>query len=194
MVILEKSNLLVDPGSEIYTKRTFSRNRYQSNVLNSFGHPVPLVNGKMQLKGDAAKAVVLKNSFSREADTIVFDIKSAYEVPGLTKLTRTFIYSRKRKGSLVVIDEFAFDSPKQFGNAFITFSKYHKDKKGWITVHEGDKSVKILLDAGGKAFQINEEVLKEDLPIKKYPLRIGIDLRKPAKTGFIKLTISPEKS
>jgi hypothetical protein len=29
--------LLLDPGGEVYTARTFSSRRYESNVLNSFG-------------------------------------------------------------------------------------------------------------------------------------------------------------
>ena len=38
IVALGHSTPLVDPGAEVYTGRTFSRRRYDSNVLNSFGH------------------------------------------------------------------------------------------------------------------------------------------------------------
>lgn len=54
--------MLADPGSEVYTSRTFSDKRYESNVLNSFGHPedlhghaLPLRIG-IRLKAPAAKA------------------------------------------------------------------------------------------------------------------------------------------
>jgi hypothetical protein len=50
---------LLDPGSEVYTARTFSARRYESQVLNSYGHPVPLVAGQLQRTGRKAEARVL---------------------------------------------------------------------------------------------------------------------------------------
>ena len=47
---------LLDPGAEVYTARTFSSKRYDSGVLNSFGHPVPRVAGKLQRSGRQAEA------------------------------------------------------------------------------------------------------------------------------------------
>ncbi|MDB6028847.1 MAG: hypothetical protein JWM68_5070, partial [Verrucomicrobiales bacterium] len=52
--------VLVDPGSEVYTGRTFSSNRYESDVLNSFGHDVPVVAGKLQSAGAKHRAIVLR--------------------------------------------------------------------------------------------------------------------------------------
>ena len=37
-----------DPGGEVYTARTFSSRRYEGQLLNSFGHPVPRVAGTLQ--------------------------------------------------------------------------------------------------------------------------------------------------
>jgi len=55
VVVLGDRPLLLDPGGEVYTARTFSSRRYESNVLNSFGHPVPLVAGKLQRTGRKAQ-------------------------------------------------------------------------------------------------------------------------------------------
>ena len=41
--------IALDAGGEDYTSRTFSSRRYESQALNSFGHPVPRVAGAMQL-------------------------------------------------------------------------------------------------------------------------------------------------
>ena len=72
--------------------------RYDSNVLNSFGHPVPRVAGKLQREGRAAEAKVRRADFTDAMDTLVFDIRSCYEVPELKKLDRTFVYSREGNG------------------------------------------------------------------------------------------------
>ena len=80
VVALDGRTPLVDPGSEVYTARTFSDRRYESNVLNSFGHPVPRVAGQLQQTGRQAAAKVLKTEFTDKADTLVMDISSAYAV------------------------------------------------------------------------------------------------------------------
>jgi hypothetical protein len=33
--------LILDPGGEVYTSRTFSKDRFNSKLLNSYGHPFP---------------------------------------------------------------------------------------------------------------------------------------------------------
>ena len=76
--------VLLDPGSEIYTARTFSRDRYESPVLSSFGHPVPLVAGRLQRTGAAARGRVVRTDFTDEQDTLVLDIASAYDEPALS--------------------------------------------------------------------------------------------------------------
>jgi hypothetical protein len=43
--------VLLEPGVETYTARTFSRRRYESQLLSSFGHPVPVVAVKLQRTG-----------------------------------------------------------------------------------------------------------------------------------------------
>jgi hypothetical protein len=99
ILVLNGQTLVADPGGETYTARTFSSRRYDSNVLNSFGHSVPLVAGKMQEAGAKAKAVTLQTDFTDAQDTLAFDIRSAYAVPSLQKLTRTYVFSRQGAGS-----------------------------------------------------------------------------------------------
>ena len=41
--VLNKKCLILDPGSEHYTARTFSPHRYDSKLLSSYGHAVPFV-------------------------------------------------------------------------------------------------------------------------------------------------------
>ena len=64
VVVIGSREVLLDPGSEVYTARTFSARRYESNLLNSFGHPVPVVAGQLQRTGKEARAEVLATEFA----------------------------------------------------------------------------------------------------------------------------------
>ena len=120
-VVAGKAMVICDPGGEVYTARTFSAHRFDSNVLNSFGHAVPVIAGQLERAGSAARAVVLSKDFTEAADTLTFDDRSAYAVADLQKLERTFVFQRGDKPSLEVRDEVQFASPENFETALITW-------------------------------------------------------------------------
>lgn len=190
VVVVGKSPVLLDPGSEVYTGRTFSDKRYDSKVLNSFGHPVPVVAGKLQQAGREAYADVIRTEFTEESDTLVIDIKSAYPVKELKKLVRTFIYSRSGKGSLTVIDEVEFSTSREFGNALITLGEWKKEEDGKISVSDGVESVLVDIKVNGAEFSVSSEELKEEVRTKKLPMRIGINLARPVTGARIVLRIT----
>jgi hypothetical protein len=192
VVALGKSTPLLDPGSEIYTARTFGPKRYDSDVLNSFGHPVPRVAGTLQVTGRSAQAKILKVQFTDAADTYVMDISSAYKVPGLKKLERTFVFSREGEGKLTVTDEVEFVRPENFGTALITFSKRRQPEPDRLEIGEGQEAVEVVVAATGGKFRIDSQEIKEDLPGKKIPIRLGIDFTKPVQKGSITVTIGPK--
>ena len=72
--------MICDPGGEIYTARTFSSRRYDSQVLNSYGNAVPVIGGRLQRTGAEARAIVRRADFTDQEDTLTLDIRSAYDV------------------------------------------------------------------------------------------------------------------
>ena len=195
VVVAGKTPVLVDPGAEVYTARTFSSKRYVSGVLNSLGHPVPRIAGKLQQSGSGAKGVVVKTKFTDDADTLVLDIRSAYakRVPQLTKLNRTFVYSRAAAGSLTVRDDAAFSKPTSFETAMITLGKWERSGRNAIIVSDGGQSLRVEIDTGGVAFDIKSEQIKEDVRTKTLPTRIGIALKAPVTEATVTLKITPVK-
>jgi hypothetical protein len=194
VVALAGQTPLVDPGAEVYTARTFGPNRYQSAVLNSFGHPVPRVAGTLQATGRAAAARVLKAEFTDPRDTLVLDLSAAYPVKELKKLQRTFIFSRGNasgSGSLQVIDEVEFATPKDFGTALITFSPWRAADANRLIVGQGTGRVEVRMAAEGKRLEVHPETIHEDMPLGVLPTRLGIDLAQPATRATIALTIEP---
>lgn len=192
VVALGDDTPLVDPGAEVYTARTFSSKRYESDVLNSFGHPVPVVAGKLQQKGRKSAAKVLKTEFTDKADTIALQLKDAYPVATLESLERTFRFSREGAGSLTVTDEFAFSEPATFATALVTFGPWRAESDNVLIVGEGGQAVRVGIDTDGAAFVLEDTKIKEDVRGGRLPTRLGIALREPAAKGRIRLTIAPE--
>ncbi len=190
VVVLGGKALLVDPGSETYTRRTFSPQRYESEVINSFGHGVPRIAGKLQKKGRAAAAKVLKTQFTDKADTLVLDISSAYDVKELKQLKRTFVFSREGQGSLTVIDQAEFDTPQSFGAALITFSKWKQISPNSLLVGEGEDAVQVDIACDGGDVQIEDVQIKDG----RKPTRLGINMTEPVEKATIRVTITPAKS
>jgi hypothetical protein len=210
-VVVGKRPVLLDPGAETYTARTFSKDRYVSKLLNSFGHPVPLVAGKLQHEGRDAQAKVLRTEFTDRADTFALDIASPYPVPELKRLERTFVYSREGAGSLTVTDTVEFASPQTFGTALVTLGKWQRADDGNLLVSDGDEAVRVEIRAKSKAdtpvrpsvmsldeecppykfakFDVQAEEIIEDAPVK--PTRIGINLKQPVTAAAIMLKITP---
>jgi len=193
VVVLGDKPLLLDPGGEVYTARTFSGRRYESKVLNSFGHPVPLVAGKLQRTGRQAKGQVVSHEFSKNVDTLLLDISSAYDVPELEKLQRKFDYSRHDSGSLKVTDEVVFSKPCDFGTALITFDKWQQLSDSSLVIRDQDKALRVDIEVTGAGFKIQPETIEEDLSGNRLPTRLGINLIKPVFRAVVSLTIKPVK-
>ncbi len=191
VVALGNSTPLADPGSEVYTRRTFSGRRYESDVLNSFGHPVPRVAGRLQETGRAAAAQVMRTEFTDKTDTLALDLAPAYKVKELQELERTFVFSRRGKGTLTVVDRVEFDSPQTFGTALVTFGKWKRLAADRLRVGDVPDAVVVVIDVRGGEFRLVPEQIEEDLPGGRKPTRLGIELTEPVKRAEIKMTIAP---
>lgn len=57
-------------GPRRYDVNDFSSTRYQANVFNSWGHPVPLVNGKVQMRADLLWNRMLTNATMQSSNLL----------------------------------------------------------------------------------------------------------------------------
>jgi hypothetical protein len=191
VVALGAATPLLDPGLETYTARTFSNKRYDSNVLNSFGHPVPRVAGQLQRSGREAAGRVLKADFTPTVDTFAIDLRACYDVPSLKRLLRTFTFSREGRGSLTIVDEATFAQPQTFETALVTYSPWKETGINRLVVGEGPDAVAVELSGGGIPIAIEATSIKENLPNNRVPTRLGLSLAKPTTRAEITLTITP---
>jgi hypothetical protein len=190
-VVMGKNMVICDPGGEVYTARTFSAHRYDSKVLNSFGHAVPIVADQLQRHGLDARAVVLTTNFTPSADTIAFDLRSAYAVPDLQKLQRTFIYQRGQTPCLEVRDEANFSRPEDFESALITWGKIRRTANDELTISDGSGAVRVGIDTGGAPYHLRQETIDEDTENGRKPVHLGIVLENKAPNAVVTFRIWP---
>jgi hypothetical protein len=189
-VLVGHSMLVCDPGGEVYTARTFGAHRYDSQVLSSFGHAVPVIADQLQRSGANARAAVLRADFSNEADTLVLDLRSAYPVPELQQLERTYVFHRATP-ELTVRDAVRFSDAKSFETALITWADWKLLSDNELLLSDGADAVRVRIDTGGVPFTIKPETLKEHVHTPKQPVRLGIALNAPVQQALVTLTITP---
>lgn len=118
---LDSTQPLGDPGGPLfYTADTFTSKRYESKLLSSFGHPVPEIDGRLQLDATKVQLPPVSTSFTPQQDSISMDITAAYDAPHLKKLIRTMRYSRQGSGSAEIEDRFEIAGPTEIVESFPT--------------------------------------------------------------------------
>lgn len=169
-VLIGERELLADPGAEVYTERTFSRQRYEGDLLNSFGHPVPVVAGQRQPPhpgeytvgvGKDVYAEVVDTSFSDDGDRVVLDLRKAYRVEGLQELTRTYVYRRGDGPQIEVTDHVRFDKPQSFETALITFAQWDSSADGSLRIHDGDAALRVQVTCDAGPLEFSHAVIQE---------------------------------
>lgn len=193
MVVVGSVPVLPDIGAEEYTRRTFSSRRYESRALNSYGHAVPVVGGRLQKTGQSARAILLESKFEDDQDMVLFDIKSAYDVPGLKRLDRKFVYSRANRGALEVIDRFEFSEPEKFETAILTFGQWYKIGPAALRVADAGKAVRVIVETPpGTLLEVGSEEIQENLVARRKATRIALKFDPPVLTGEMRMKIFPD--
>lgn len=108
ILYLHGQPVLIDAGVGVYTKKTFSSQRYEIWTMQSGWHNLPQVNGQDQLPGESYQAA--QSTFIRQGESSRFslDITAAYPADcGLEQLTRQYELDRSA-GIVSLTDTFHF--------------------------------------------------------------------------------------
>lgn len=158
-------------------------------IKGSFGHPVPVVDGKTQSAGAKAKAIVLRKEFTKEKDSFSIDYTSAYSTPNLDKLIRTFVYDRQGEGSFTVSDEFTANAPIRFETAITTQADWKVLDDTRLLLTSGTEQMIVNIEASGKV-AFTSETIEVNSPAYT---RIGIALKEQAEKGYIRLMMQAKQ-
>ena len=144
MVHRGKTFFLTDLGAPVYSRKTFSGQRYESIFCNSLGHSVPVINGAGQPDGAKYAGTMSCDGLNGGgARTVTIEMADAYEDPTLTGLTRV-IEAPDAAERVVLTDRFVFARPPtSVLEHFITVLP--------VAVAEDGRSVEVASEADGKA-------------------------------------------
>lgn len=187
-IVLDGDPLLLDPGGEVYTRRTFSSRRYESKVLNSYGHPVPVIGGKLQSKGRNSTALILETDFGDDANRLTMDIADAYPVDSLTSLIRRFEHDRKNQ-TVVIEDRVSFDEPTDFETCLITSENALRQDENTIVVYNEARALQITVTVKGSPWEYTPETIEN--PGRVSPARLSIALTEPVLNASVRFAIRP---
>ena len=187
-----KHVIIGDLGGTVYTRNSFNQNRYQNLLLNSWGHPVPLINGKLQTHGQNTDAQVVKFNKTKEQVSITLDIKKAYQNnPEIKTLTRSFDYNFSGRGKITITDLATFTTPATFETALTTFGNIKQVAKDKLIAQYRDCAVEITVNTNGIPWKLNHDVIKANTRWLDTPKRYAITLDNKHKNVSIKMEIIP---
>ena len=157
IVYYDNEPLLVDPGVGVYTKKTFSPERYTIWTMRSDWHNLPVINGKVQCNGPEFKT----DSFSLENKVCNISFANAYtNDANVSSVKRKLILS---DNGLEIIDDFIFSLPQNtVSEHFITPYDVEITEKGAVINNE------FIISSTEKADICVEEHIfdEEDAPMK----------------------------
>lgn len=164
VVVLGNETLSGDQGCAItYTRDWFSDRAYDLyKSKGSYGHPVPLINGKGQRTGKDAGAISVKQLFTKEKDVYEINFISAYDIPGLKKVNRIFEYNR-RNNTFSVEDIIESDEVFSYECPITTRAGWKQTDANTVELTKGKEKllVKIICQ---EPFEIRDEMIEENAP------------------------------
>ena len=200
-IALDDTILTGDPGGPAwYDGKTFSSERYARKILNSYGHPVPVVDGKLQVDAVPVHAGHLKNSDIRSngrvtetslagaRDEMTIDFTRSYDVPSLKSLTRRMVHDRPGGGTIAIEDTVVFQGNGTFEDAVIADGEWRPLDGGSLLVGSGESRLLVHIEST-EAFSLRPEII-EEMGAKPFT-RIGITLGRPVRSATVKMTFSP---
>ena len=189
-VVVGKETMAGDMGGPFsYPGDFFDSDAYKYPIKNSFGHPLPVVDGKLQQEGKAAKGKILCSETSQTMDSARIDLTAAYpQADALETLTRAFVYDRTGKGCFSIEDCFSAQRPIAFETALTTRAAWKVVSDNLLELTSGEETVRVQIEASAPV-RFTSDTIEVNCP--PYT-RIGIALKEKSKEGFIRLILKPE--
>lgn len=190
-LLLDGVPMIIDPGSEVYSGRTFGSRRYESRVINSFGHSVPRVGGALQVAGEWTDARTLECQGPDGGDfRWRLDLTPAYRLTSLQKLERTFEFLRAGEGEVVVSDRVEFSRPEIYEFAWITTADWRRTGPKTLLLEKNGVQLEAVIECA-VPWWIAAEPLGEKLPVKLDPVRVSLTAEHPVSTLNFRVRFRP---
>jgi hypothetical protein len=156
--------VIIDPGVEAYTAKTFSAERYSIWTMQSAYHNLPTIGGVLQHDGSPYAASDVKYATSDAAARITMNLGTAYPPEAGAKKWMREVTLDRRAGVVRVTEEFELAKSVPVALSFMS-SRVPTDASGAITFHSekaGVKDVRLKYDAAAFRFSVDKIVLEDE--------------------------------
>ena len=178
-----------DPGGPYaYDNKTFGPERFNRKILNSFGHPVPVVAGRLQRDATKVKTKVLRTKFTEARDEIQIDLAPAYTVPELKSLVRTMIFLRPEAGEVEICDVVSFRASQSFESALQTSGEVTRLDERTLEIQLAGKKLRVEVQTPD-GFELTQERV-EEMGAPPFT-RLGFKLVKPVESAKVRMIFHP---
>lgn len=167
LVYKQKQPILIDPGCETYTAKTFSPERYTIWTMQSQYHNLPVIGGFMQEAGAQYRAENVKCRFKESGFDFSLNIEKAYPAKAGVEVFERKITSVYGKDGFFKVSDHILLHEKKEVKFYLTFADKPEITEGTLRVNgaeisfaNGDYSVeiealplsdeKIIRDWGGR--------------------------------------------
>jgi hypothetical protein len=192
-VAIDGQHLVVDPAVSVYTRKTFSPQRYELFEMNSDWHCLPVVNGLVQSPGGQYAARDVSCETNDDAVTMAADLAAAWPVEsGLESYVRTATLHRDAQ-QIVITDRWVGSGVSSLVLPLtVAAEPVAGDQR--VRFQVGDSTVVLDVDGAGS---IGTEARALDDPYLTALWgdrlwRVLITAQGPADNGVLKLTFSAE--
>lgn len=155
----EGQTWLADLGSGLYSADYFGEQRYEIPCNASFGHSVPIINGRYQSSGAQHHAAVTHLQLGERTNELELELASAYDDVHLQSLRRCFKWHKTLKTEkpyLELTDKYCFTAiPEQVTERFICAVKPQL-VDGHVVLSRDDLSIQVTYAKDNLKPVINE--------------------------------------
>lgn len=138
MVYKNKQPILIDPGCETYTAKTFSPERYTIWTMQSQYHNLPVIGGFMQEAGEQYSAENVKCEFKENGFDFSLNIENAYpDEAGVDSYERKITSAYGADGFFKVSDRILLHEKKDV-KFYLTFADKPEISEGMIRVNNAE--------------------------------------------------------
>lgn len=121
VVYLDGRPIIVDPGVETYTRKTFSEQRYDIWTMQSAYHNLPTIHGVQQHEGGKFAAREVAYTTDERAASLTLDLCAAYPPEAhVARWQRTCRLPRGAAAMVEVVDDFCLEGPGEVAMHLLT--------------------------------------------------------------------------
>ena len=174
--------MIVDSGYPRYHWKSFSAARYESDICNSYGHSVPLINQIQQKAGKGFEGKILSARQTAALTEVTADIRNAYpKETGLLKLHRTWFHDREND-SIQVIDEAELNAAGTFETALISYGNFLPDGKNKFRIKYKNQEIHVSISTDSGELEYSVSPIQYKLENKLQPYRLGCRFKEKQKS------------